>query len=138
MKSSGFPGRSNIRTAKRKLEQTEGIERFAFQGVLGEGHICGETGAVDVERVNGSRSHPKMLVGKLNVDRGSQYTSEQFLRLMADHGIICSMSRSGMAHSHGGPRNRTLRAPETVKEAHSPALSGGGLHPEEPCNGSGA
>jgi hypothetical protein len=35
MKSSGFPGRSNIRTAKRKLEQTEGIERFAFQGVLG-------------------------------------------------------------------------------------------------------
>jgi putative transposase len=28
-------------------------------------------------------------------DRGSQYTSEQFLRLMADHGVICSMSRSG-------------------------------------------
>ena len=28
-------------------------------------------------------------------DRGSQYTSEQFQRLMADHGIICSMSRSG-------------------------------------------
>jgi putative transposase len=27
-------------------------------------------------------------------DRGSQYTSEQF-RLMADHGVICSMSRSG-------------------------------------------
>lgn len=31
-------------------------------------------------------------------DRGSQYTSEQFQRLMADHGVICSMSRSG-AHS---------------------------------------
>ena len=28
-------------------------------------------------------------------DQGSQYTSEQFQRLMDDHGIICSMSRSG-------------------------------------------
>jgi transposase InsO family protein len=28
-------------------------------------------------------------------DRGSQYTSEQFQRLMADNGIVCSMSRSG-------------------------------------------
>ena len=28
-------------------------------------------------------------------DRGSQYTSEQFQRLLADHGIACSMSRSG-------------------------------------------
>ena len=28
-------------------------------------------------------------------DRGSQYTSEQFQRLMTDHGVICSMSRSG-------------------------------------------
>ena len=28
-------------------------------------------------------------------DRGSQYTSEQFQRLIADHGIISSMSRSG-------------------------------------------
>jgi putative transposase len=28
-------------------------------------------------------------------DRGSQYTSEQFQRLMADHGIVCSMSRAG-------------------------------------------
>ena len=28
-------------------------------------------------------------------DRGSQYTSEQFQKLMTDHGIICSMSRSG-------------------------------------------
>jgi len=29
-------------------------------------------------------------------DRGSQYTSEQFQRLMIDHGVVCSMSRSGM------------------------------------------
>ena len=28
-------------------------------------------------------------------DRGSQYTSDQFQRLMADHSVICSMSRSG-------------------------------------------
>ncbi|MFK4529345.1 transposase InsO family protein [Bradyrhizobium japonicum] len=28
-------------------------------------------------------------------DQGSQYIGEQFQRLMADHGIICSMSRSG-------------------------------------------
>ncbi len=28
-------------------------------------------------------------------DQGSQYTSEQFQRLMADHGLNCSMSRSG-------------------------------------------
>ena len=28
-------------------------------------------------------------------DRDSQYSSEQFQRLMADSGIVCSMSRSG-------------------------------------------
>jgi putative transposase len=28
-------------------------------------------------------------------DRGSQYSSEQFQRLMADNGVTCSMSRSG-------------------------------------------
>jgi len=28
-------------------------------------------------------------------DRSSQYTSEQFHSLMADHGVVCSMSRSG-------------------------------------------
>jgi putative transposase len=28
-------------------------------------------------------------------DRGSQYTSEQFQRLMTDHGVVCSMSRAG-------------------------------------------
>lgn len=28
-------------------------------------------------------------------DRGSQYTSEQFQRLMAEHGVACSMSRAG-------------------------------------------
>jgi putative transposase len=28
-------------------------------------------------------------------DQGSQYTSERFQRLIADSGIVCSMSRSG-------------------------------------------
>jgi putative transposase len=28
-------------------------------------------------------------------DRGSQYTSDQFQRLMTDHGVTCSMSRAG-------------------------------------------
>ena len=28
-------------------------------------------------------------------DRGSQYTSEPFQRFLADHGVTCSMSRSG-------------------------------------------
>jgi putative transposase len=28
-------------------------------------------------------------------DRGSQYSSEQFQKLLAGHGVICSMSRSG-------------------------------------------
>ena len=28
-------------------------------------------------------------------DQGSQYTSEQFQRLMTDNGVSCSMSRSG-------------------------------------------
>ena len=28
-------------------------------------------------------------------DHGSQYTSEQFQRLIADNGVVCSMSRAG-------------------------------------------
>ena len=39
------------------------------------------------------RGKPDALVH--HSDRGSQYTSEQFQRLMTDHGVICSMSRSG-------------------------------------------
>ena len=39
------------------------------------------------------RGKPRALLH--HSDRGSQYTSEQFQRLMADQGISCSMSRSG-------------------------------------------
>lgn len=33
-------------------------------------------------------------------DQGSQYTSEQFQQLLADHGIDCSMSRRGECHDN--------------------------------------
>ena len=39
------------------------------------------------------RGRPRELLH--HSDRGSQYTSEQFQRLMTDHGVVCSMSRSG-------------------------------------------
>ena len=39
------------------------------------------------------RGKPDALLHHSN--RGSQYTSEQFQRLMAHHGVVCSMSRSG-------------------------------------------
>jgi putative transposase len=39
-------------------------------------------------------------------DRGSQYSSEQFQRLMADHGVVCSMSRSG----NGSTGRRSLQS----------------------------
>lgn len=39
------------------------------------------------------RNNPRALLH--HSDRGSQYTSEPFQRLAADHGITCSMSRSG-------------------------------------------
>jgi len=39
------------------------------------------------------RGKPRALLH--HSDRGSQYTSERFQRLMADHGVTCSMSRSG-------------------------------------------
>ncbi len=41
----------------------------------------------------GRRGKPEALLH--HSDRGSQYTSEQFQCLLADHGITCSMSRPG-------------------------------------------
>jgi putative transposase len=40
-------------------------------------------------------------------DRGSQYASEQFQRLLADHGIACSMSRSGNVWDRAVGRHRS-------------------------------
>ena len=39
------------------------------------------------------RGKPEALIH--HSDRGSQYTSDQFQRLMTEHGVTCSMSRSG-------------------------------------------
>lgn len=39
------------------------------------------------------RGRPRELLH--HSDQGSQYTSEQFQRLLGEHGITCSMSRSG-------------------------------------------
>ena len=39
------------------------------------------------------RGKPRALLH--HSDQGSQYTSDKFQRLMADNGVICSMSRSG-------------------------------------------
>jgi putative transposase len=39
------------------------------------------------------RGRPRELLH--HFDRGSQYTSEAFQRLMAEHGVMCSLSRSG-------------------------------------------
>ena len=39
------------------------------------------------------RGRPRELLHHSN--RGSQYTSEAFQRLMAEHGVVCSLSRSG-------------------------------------------
>ena len=41
------------------------------------------------------RRRPKHAALLHHSDQGSQYTSEQFQRLLADHGIQCSMSRTG-------------------------------------------
>ena len=50
------------------------------------GHGCSGDGDL-------ARGKPDALLD--HSDRGSQYSSEQFQRLMADHGVVCSMSRSG-------------------------------------------
>jgi len=58
-------------------------------------------------------------------DQGSQYTSEQFQRLMADNGVTCSMSRSGnvwdnaaMESFFSSIKDRTDR-PEDISNAQS-------------------
>ena len=43
-------------------------------------------------------------------DRGSQYTSEPFQRLLADHGVTCSMSRAGQCLGQCGDGELLLLA----------------------------
>src|ERR1700733_11196047 len=49
-------------------------------------HRCARDGDLAARRPDALLHHS---------DQGSQYTSEQFQRLMADNGVVCSMSRSG-------------------------------------------
>ena len=54
-------------------------------------------------------------------DQGSQYTSEPFQRLMADHGITCSMSRSGNVWDNAAMESffsslKTERCPQALQD----------------------
>lgn len=49
-------------------------------------------------------------------EQGSQYTSDQLQRLMADHGIVCSMSRSGNFWDNAATE-RFLSLPRTERMA---------------------
>lgn len=42
-------------------------------------------------------------------DQGSQYSSDQFQRLLADNGITCSMSRAGNVWDNSAPFGSMLR-----------------------------
>jgi putative transposase len=64
-------------------------------------------------------------------DRGSQYTSEQFQRLMADHGITCSMSRSGNVWDNAAMESFSRRSRPSVPPARS---TGRGMTPRRMCS----
>jgi putative transposase len=51
-------------------------------------------------------------------DRGSQYTSEQFRRLMQDNGVTCSMSRSGNVWDNAAMESffSTLKTERTARK----------------------
>ncbi len=53
-------------------------------------------------------------------DQGSQYTSEQFQRLLADHGITCSMSRSGNVWDNSAMESffSSLKTERTVRKTY--------------------
>ena len=53
-------------------------------------------------------------------DRGSQYTSDQFQRLMADHGVTCSMSRSGNVWDNAAMESffSSLKTERTVRRIY--------------------
>ena len=53
-------------------------------------------------------------------DQGSQYTSEQFQRLMADHGITCSMGRSGNVGDNAAMESffSTLKTERTTRRVY--------------------
>jgi len=50
----------------------------------------------------------------------AQYTSEQFQRLMADHGVVCSMSRSGNVWDNAAMESffSSLKAERTTRRIY--------------------
>jgi putative transposase len=53
-------------------------------------------------------------------DRGSQYSSERFQKLMADHGVTCSMSRSGNVWDNAAMESffSSLKTERTARELY--------------------
>ncbi len=53
-------------------------------------------------------------------DRGSQYTSEPFQRLLADHGVTCSMSRAGNVWDNAAMERffSSLKTERTASKMH--------------------
>jgi putative transposase len=53
-------------------------------------------------------------------DRGSQYASEQFQRLMAEHGVTCSMSRAGNCWDNAAMESffSSLKTERTARKAY--------------------
>ncbi len=53
-------------------------------------------------------------------DRGSQYTSEQFQRLMADHSVTCSMSRAGNCRDNAAMESffSSLKTERTARKTY--------------------
>ena len=73
------------------------LSRFAGKPLPGNGSMKGDRDATLVMDALIMAVWRRGQADKLlhHSDQGSQYTSEQFQRLMTDHGITCSMSRSG-------------------------------------------
>ena len=63
------------------------------------------------------RPNPELLH---HSDRGSQYTSEQFQQLLAEHGVICSMSRSGNCWDNAAMESffSTLKTERTSRKVY--------------------
>src|SRR5262249_26199697 len=74
-------------------------------------HLCLDGGRL---AVCGCRHRP--LLPALS-DRGSQYASEQFQRLMADHGVACSMSRSGNVWDNAAMEASSRRSKPSAQHA---------------------
>lgn len=64
------------------------------------------------------RGRPRELLHHSN--RGSQYTSEQCQRMMAEHGIVCSLSRSGNVWDNAAMESffSTLKTERTARKVY--------------------